>query len=457
MSMAKPKLYFSRTSFLQNASLAWPMTCNSLLMQSVTIIDLLLIAPLGEVSIAAFGIAGAIISFVIGIQAAIANGSQLVLSRAAGAGDQRKVGLAVAAGWICNLSFSSTALLALLTGGSAVVARIAGNDAVADEALAYILVSLILLLFASASSVMVSYFNANKKTRIPMYGFMIEIPTNVLASFVFINGLLGMPKLGLAGAALGSVIAIVIRFVYLAYRLYREKRQGFVSGFSVVNRLAVVEHVKEVVPIVSNFIVLLVGLLLFQVIFAQLPLPSYAAITLVLPWIKIGSMFANTWAQASTIMVSQSLGKKDYLSIPPFVYQSLFVTRVISLFIALGFFFLSVSMPMIYPNLSPQTLSALAIIAPIYILLPLFRTNNMFCGNMIRAMGDSYMIVRINLLTQWVICIPLCALLVYLQAPLFLVFGVILFDEMIKLYSFRMTLERRLNSYADEPTLVPDN
>ena len=33
---------FSKQTLLQNLSLAWPMTCNALLMQSVIIIDLLL-------------------------------------------------------------------------------------------------------------------------------------------------------------------------------------------------------------------------------------------------------------------------------------------------------------------------------------------------------------------------------------------------------------------------------
>ncbi|MEP0071916.1 MAG: MATE family efflux transporter [Marinomonas sp.] len=423
------------------------MTCNALLMQSVTIIDLLLIASLGEQPIAAFGIAGAIVAFILGIQAAIANGTQLVLSRAVGAGDRKKVGLEMASGWVTNLGFSSMALVSLFLLAEVIVTRITDNAVVASEAIDYIYISLLLLVFSSASSVVVCYFNANKKTRIPLYGFMIEIPFNVVCSAVLIHGLWGAPEMGLEGAALGSVAAIGIRFFYLAYRFFQEKKQGNVMGFSVLSRVSIVAHIQEVVPIVANFIVLLTGLLLFQILFAQLPVPSYAAITLVLPWIKFGSMFANTWAQASTIMVSQYLGKKEFASIPPFVYQSLMVTRIIAVFIALGFFLLSVSFPYFYPNLSSETLTALSIIAPIYIILPLVRTNNMFCGNMIRAMGDSYMIVRINIITQWLIALPLCGLMIYLGAPLYVVFGIILFDELLKCYSFRKTLQKRLDSY----------
>jgi len=437
----------SKDTLLQNVSLAWPMTCNAILMQSVTIVDLLLIASLGDSQVAAFGIAGAMVTFLIGIQFAIANGTQLVLARTVGAGDKKRIGLVMASAWVCNLSFSILALVTLLLLGSPLIDFIAHDPMVAAEGKSYVQVSLLLLLFSSASQVIVVYFNATRNTRIPLYGFMIEIPCNIICSIVLIHGLWGLPALGLAGAAWGSVIAIVIRFTYLAYRFRQEKQRGRVEGVSIVNKASVIAHLQEVVPIVANFIVLLTGALLFQMLFAQLPVPAYAAITLVLPWIKIGSMFANTWTQASTIIISQHIGQKAWRAIPPFVYQSLFIARIISLFILLIFYTFSQIAPVLYPNLSEATLIALATIAPIYIILPLVRTNNMFCGNMLRAMGDSYLIVRINIITQWIISLPLCALLISLDAPLYSVFGIMLFDEILKWQPFRKTLGKRLTYY----------
>jgi len=441
---------FSKKILLQNASLAWPMTCNAILMQSVTIIDLLLIASLGESQVAAFGIAGAIVSFIIGIQFAIANGTQLALSRAVGAGDKKNIGIVMTSAWATNIGFSLLALLTLLLFSTPLIDSITHDALVASEAKSYVSISLLLLLFSSASQVMVVYFNATKKTRIPLYGFMIEIPCNVICSFILIYGIWGAPELGLAGAAWGSVIAIVIRFSYLSYRLYREKFQGYITGLFIFSKRSIIDHIQEVVPIVANFLVLLTGLLLFQILFAQLPVASYAAITLVLPWIKIVSMFANTWAQASTILVSQYIGKNEHQKIAPFVYQSFVVTRIIAVFIMVVFYIFSELAPLVYSNLSSATLTALATIAPIYIILPLIRTNNMFCGNMIRAMGDSYLIVRVNIITQWIIALPLCALMIYLDAPLYIVFGIILLDEILKFQPFRRTLKSCLDKYNSD-------
>jgi len=57
---------------------------------------------------------------------------------------------------------------------------------------------------------------SSKNTRIPLYGFLMEIPVNVVISVVLIYGYFGLPAMGLAGAALGSLAAIALRLTYIA-------------------------------------------------------------------------------------------------------------------------------------------------------------------------------------------------------------------------------------------------
>lgn len=430
------------------ASIAWPMGLNAILMQSVIIVDVLLVASLGDISVAAFGLGGAIITFVISVQFAFGNGTQLLLSRAAGTGDIKKLGIGVASGWVLSVGFSLIATIILFFGTDSFIHLITHDNDVAKLAIEYIKISLLVIVFSSFSNVAVSYFNALKKTRIPLYGFMLEVPINIICSAMLIHGLWGAPQLGLAGAAWGSAVATALRLIYLAYQFNQEKIHGHVAGFMQINRTIVVNHFHEIIPIVANFIVLFGGLLMFHVLFSQLSVPSYAAISLILPWIKVGSLFVNSWTQSSTILVSQKLGKNDLKAIPNLVSQSKFVSIIMCVIMVIGFYLFSLFIPYVFEELSTETITALAIIAPVYILIPVFRVNNMFCGNMIRAMGESYAIVRINIITQWLIALPTCALLIYLDAPLFLVFGVILMDEILKFIPFRNIMARKLNSYV---------
>jgi putative MATE family efflux protein len=438
-----------KKTLLHIASAAWPMAVNAVLMQSTTIVDLFLVASLGDIAVAAFGIGAAIGSFVLSLQMAIGQGTQLVLSRAVGAANAGKIGLEVACGWVHSVVFALLAAVLLLFGGKPLIDFVAHDPVVAQQASAYLMVFLLVIILSALCKVAESYFNARHKTRLPLYGYLLEIPMNIVFSAALINGWWGAPKLGLVGAAWGSVIAVAFRLVYLAYCFNQERLQGRVTGFLQANKAALLAHFHEVFPVLANFIVLFTGMLVFQALFAQLPVSSYAAITLILPWVKIGSMFVNSWTQASTILVSQKLGKALHQEIPSLVMQTKFVTMVMMVFMVLGFFLFSVLIPKIYPNLSAETIAALATIAPAYILIPIFRVNNMFCGNVIRALGQSYLIVRINLITQWLIAIPVCALLVYLKAPLVLVFGVMLFDEILKYYPFKKTLEKQLAKFSE--------
>ena len=68
----------------KNFGLAWPLVLNALLVQSMVMVDVWLVAPLEEAAIAALGIATTITAFLIGIQFALASGTQLILARLVG-------------------------------------------------------------------------------------------------------------------------------------------------------------------------------------------------------------------------------------------------------------------------------------------------------------------------------------------------------------------------------------
>lgn len=428
------------------------MAVNAILIESVTIVDLLLVASLGEVSVAAFGIGGALVAFFMSIQFAIGNGTQLMLSRAVGSGSAAAIGRQLGCGWVLCVGFSLLALLLLHFGAGSLFDTIAPDQQVASLALSYVEVALLGILLAAISNPMVACFNARGLSRIPLYGFLLEIPVNIASSVVLIHGLWGAPRLGLAGAAWGSVLAIALRVLYLSWQLNRDRLRGRVTGMLSISLKAVHAHFREVFPMVANFLVLFSGMLMFQALFAQLSIASYAAITLILPWIKIGSLFVNSWTQSSTILVSRKLGGDDFASIPSLIMQTKLVATIMCVLMVGLYYGISQLLPIIHRNLSQETLLALSVIAPAYILLPLFRVNNMFCGNMIRALGESYLIVRINIITQWLLALPICALLVYLEAPLVLVFGVILLDEILKFLPFRNTLMRKLRSLPAQPS-----
>lgn len=416
----------------------------------MSLIDVLLIAPLGESAIAALGVASALMAFFTGIQFALASGSQLVIARYCGAGNLIGAAKAVLAGGLINGLVSMLMLVGLLLGLPSLLAAIIHNAAVEALAQTYMTVMMWVLIPSSLSQVMMAYYNGFGKTRIPLQGFLLEIPINIGVSIVLIYGYLGFDSLGLVGAAIGSLVAVTLRLLYLSWRLSRDPIATRLRPITQLSRSTISLHFKEIAPIAANFITLRSGVLVYQVLFAQLDVYAYAAITLVLPWVQMGANVVAAWSHATAINVSQFLGHNDTRSIPGFITQAIRISLVLAVCLSLAFLCLSLALPGLYPDMHAQTLQALVIIAPIYILLPLVRTYNGLCGTTLRALGQSFGVLRVHFVTQWLVGIPLLAFLVFQSAPLLLVFGVMLLEESLKVVFFRRNIQRTLHT-IDQP------
>ncbi len=71
------------------------------------------------------------------------------------------------------------------------------------------------------------------QTRFPMYATILANVLNVLLNYLLIFGAFGFPKLGIIGAAIGTLVARCVMLIYLYMLLYfKRKFRDFVTGFN---------------------------------------------------------------------------------------------------------------------------------------------------------------------------------------------------------------------------------
>lgn len=115
-------------------------------------------------------------------------------------------------------------------------------------------------------------------------------------------------------------------------------------------------------------------------------------------------------------------------------------------FVALSFFIGD-----IYPDLDSATYDALTVIAPLYIFLPLVRGYNTVHGHVLRALGKTTAVFKINFTGQWIISIPLCALIIFgFDGSIFWAFAIQPFEEIVKALPFRHLARKSLNEFDEE-------
>lgn len=429
----------------KNLSTAWPLAMNALLMQSMLLIDTLLISPLGEVPIAAIGIATAVVAFLLGFQNALANGTQLVISRAYGSGRSDALSDSVLSGMAINLGVAALFSLLLFIFGDQLVGYITQEPELHSPTVDYLKVSTLTLLFSALTQIMIACFNGLGKTKIPFKGYLIELPVNTAATYVLIHQL----GFGVLGAAIGSLIAILVRTAFLVYCL----RLDNVITLRLPDKLdhfcsLTKHHFNEIFPIAANMAMLAVGATIYQLLYSQLSLYAYVAITLIMPWIRMGTQMTTAAAHSTAILISQAIGANKLDDLREKVDTSINIAVIMSIITCGLFFVLSLCLPVIYPEMEQQTFQALAIIAPLYISLPLVRGYNTVHGHALRALGKTKAVFAINFSGQWLVSLPLLALLiVWFDAPLFWAFAIMPLEECIKAIPFRHLARKTLNEF----------
>lgn len=420
-----------------NFALAWPLAFNALLVQSMLMIDTLLVAPLGELPVAAMGIATTIVAFVLGLEIAIGNGIQLLVGRAFGSDNKANLAVAYWSGLLINISTSLIFLYILTFWGTDLVAFITDDSDLALLADKYISITKYIVVITAYTQVCTAFCNGRGNSRVPLKGFMIELPVNALLSYFLINGFAAHEGLGVEGAAWGSLIAVFLRATFFYFALRADDKVDLTYPKNRHFWLEIGPQYREIYPIAANFFVLSVGATVYQLLFAQLDLFSFVAITLIFPWVRAGTQFPNAWAQASAISISQALGQKETGDLKLFVTSCTQVGMTLSVIIAGLFFVLSQCIEFVYPDIEPETQIALMIITPLYIILPIIRAYNVVAGNILRALGNSNLVLKIHFVTQWAISLPVCAVLVlYFDVSIFWAFAMIPIEELLKTIPF---------------------
>lgn len=435
----------------KNLSLAWPLALNALLMQSMLMIDTLLVSPLGEISLAAMGIAFTIVSFLLGIQISLANGSQLVLSRAFGSGQESALNKGFWAAILINGCIAVLFLALLTLADSALISALTNDDLLKQETARYLSVAKYIVVINAATQVMIALFNALGKTKLPFKGYLLEAPINVAVSYAMIYGMGSWQGVGVQGAAIGSLVAITVRLLFLVFCLQRSHVRLSLRTLDASLRRNAINHFKEIFPVAANVTMLMTGATLYMLTFSQLPLYSYVAITIIMPWVKAGNQFITAWAVSSAITISQAIGSKQLDDLRKNVDVSIDVAVAISALSCLAFLGLSFLLPHLYSNLDPDTYLALAVIAPLYIFLPIVRGYNTVHGQVLRALGKTTEVFKINFTGQWVIALPLCAVIVlWLEGSIFWAFAVMPLEEIVKAWPFRRLARRSLDEFDAE-------
>jgi putative MATE family efflux protein len=320
--------------------LAVPVMVTGGMRTLLRVADFLMVSfALGEAAVAALELGFQYYFIPFGLALALTSGTISVVSRFVGAEDYEEADFAVkqslwlailvsvpitVAGWVF-----ARPLVDLLTNDAETIAY--GTE--------YLRIVMLSVGFRFWSMIAARALAGTGDTRTPMYVRLLTLPTNVVLNAVLIFGLLGLPRLGVAGAAWGTVAANTLAAVIFFGLLLSGRREvrlrlgGKQWDWNVAG-----EIVRVGLPLAGTRLSRTFGRFPFLFVLGVLGTDVLAAYAIGRRVMLLALMPAWGYSTAASTLVGQAVGAGDEAEATDFGWQTLRIALITQLLIAAGIF-----------------------------------------------------------------------------------------------------------------------
>lgn len=294
--------------------LAWPAIGHMLLLTMVFAVDRLVLGRTDTTALASLQISTVVVWTLTTIFTAFSTGTLAVAGRAFGAGDRSTAARAVAVSLGLSLVMGAVVAVAMLAlGGPLLRAAFprAGEAVLVDVArYLWIVGPALPLVFIEATSA--AALQAAGDTRTPLVVAALSNVANLVLSCVLVFGLFGAPAIGVRGAALGALAAILLQAAGLLVALLRRgcaiPVRDACSSLRATWRAMVRRLFDVSLPAFADKVVYAGGYLIFVALVAWLGPTAMAANQAVVSVEAVCFLSAEGFGIAAGALAAQNLG-----------------------------------------------------------------------------------------------------------------------------------------------------
>ncbi len=317
--------------------IAWPLIISELGDSIYSLTDTYFVSKVGTNALAAVGL-GSYLSWLFYVVVAVfAMGVMVYVAQAYGAKEFFKARTGLGESLIFSMVVASGVTLAVLPYINALMNLLGGNNPpVVNLGTQYFAVRILGLPFISAVMVMDSGVRAAGATKYSMIANISSVGLNAVLDPLLIFGLLGLPALGVAGAALATVIAIIYMIPLEIIFLHKLSLDPALSMW--------LEPIKRIVrlggPAALERFVFAVGNNLYIAFIARCGSVALAAHQVGVRIESFIYMPGFAFSMAGAVLVGQRLGIEDVEGGKKYAYEairmSLILMSSLGVFIALA-------------------------------------------------------------------------------------------------------------------------
>jgi MATE family, multidrug efflux pump len=294
------------------------------------------------------------------------------------------------------------------------VQLIAPSPELLEPTALYLRIELLGGLPALLNMTMIGFFRGIGDTRTPLVVVLVVECLSVLLASLLIFGVAGCPRLGIAGAALSTVICRTVgTAIYLGLFLHRGQREGFLAQLRLpFDRHACWHLIRVSWPIGAEGALEMGAWTLFTAFIARLGTVDAAAHAIAIRVTSLAYMPGYGLCVAATTLVGQYLGARNHAATRRSMKSCLVL--VIGLMGTMGLGFFLGRYPLVRLFTRDEAVIALGMRVLLWVaMLQVFDGINLIAIGVLRGAGDTRWPMLVGLLLNWGIFVPGAALVIF--------------------------------------------
>lgn len=305
-------------SFYRNvAILVIPMALQNLINVGVTSTDIIMLGKVGEKVLSGASLGNQVYFILNLILFGLTSGASVLNAQYWGKGDVHTIEKVL--GMALKVSVAVGLLFAVVTfAAPEAIMHIFTNDPeVIVEGVKYLRIVCFSYVLSSISMVYLNTMRSVERVQIATVVYLCSLIVNIIVNAILIFGLFGAPKLGIAGAAIGTVVARTAEVLIVIF-YDRKINDVFRFKFSCLfekDRLLMKDFLVFSMPVVLNELFWGAGVSAVSAILGHLGSAAVAANSVVQVVRQLAMVVSFGVASAAAIMIGKAIGeKKNHLA-----------------------------------------------------------------------------------------------------------------------------------------------
>lgn len=416
-------------------AIAFPVMIQSFITSLINMVDTVMVGRLGEVEIAAVGIANQYFFLFMMFMIGLNGGVSVFIAQYWGKKDIGNIRKNLGIGIFSILVIAAAFLVVGYSNPVWVVSLFSNDAAVLQSSVSYLRIIMISYVFIGITFLYSFSLRSIEQAKKPLKVHFTALLINIILNYTLIFGHFGAPAMGVPGAALATLISRVLETLVLFFVIYKQDgplrakfSELFGYDFTYLRRAY-----RIILPVILNDTFWGLASLVYIAVYGRLGTQAMAAIQIVNTVNNLFMVVAFGLSSSAAVLIGNSIGagleEQVHSHTRKFIIVSVEISILMGVLLAL-----SSSVILDFFQISNTVRHSAQMI--LYMISAIFFIRVlgiMLIVGVLRGAGDTTFSLLIESFTMWLVGVPMILLGAFVwKLPVHYVYGLAFTEEILK-------------------------